>query len=157
MHYAWPMGRTGLQVVLLMAACAGGTGGGRDRAGGDADADSDSDSDGDVDGDADSDVDADADSDADADADADADVPVDGDGDGFLDDEELACGSDPSDDFDTCFACGWWQGDPGDLVATGSEVADTIENVTLIDQCGEEVPLWSFGGEYRILWITAAW
>jgi hypothetical protein len=93
---------------------------------------------------------------ADGDGDADSDAG-DGDGDGFLDVEETECGSDPEDPASTCYRCGWRRGDPGDLVATGAAVGDTIDNATLVDQCGDEVPLWDFAGEYHVLFLTAAW
>jgi hypothetical protein len=141
--------------VWLIAGCltAGSSGGG---GGGDADADADTDAD------ADADTDADADSDTDSGTGSDTgsgtgEDPVDSDGDGFLDDEETDCGSDPADVASTCYACGWRRGDPGDLVSTGNQEGDTVANVTMIDQCGEEVPLWDFAGEYHILFMTAAW
>ncbi len=95
--------------------------------------------------------------DADADSDSDSDPDADTDADGFSDKEESDCGSDPADAESICYACGWRRGDPGDLVATGAAEGDTIENVHMIDQCGEEVPLWDFAGEYHILFLTAAW
>jgi len=60
----------------------------------------------------------------------------------------------PEEEF---YDCGWPYGDPGDLEATGNEVGDTVENVPLVDQCGDDVPLWDLAGKYRILFITAAW
>jgi hypothetical protein len=51
--------------------------------------------------------------------------------------------------------CAWQGSDPGNLVATGSEVGDTIENVSgLVDQCGVPRSLYDFAGGYRILSMT---
>jgi len=83
--------------------------------------------------------------------------PADADGDGFTGEEEAACGSDPDDVASTCYACGWQRHDPGDLVSSGAAPGDTIANMTLVDRCGEEVPLWDFAGEYHVLFLTAAW
>jgi len=55
------------------------------------------------------------------------------------------------------YACGWEAGDPGDLSSTGAQIGDTIANVSLHDQCGEEVPLWDFAGEWHIAFMTTAW
>jgi hypothetical protein len=82
---------------------------------------------------------------------------ADSDADGFDDGEEQACGSDPLDVADVCYACGWHQDDPGDLVATGNRVGDTADNLVLVDQCGDEVKLWDFAQEYHILFLTASW
>ena len=139
--------RLGVLVTLSGAACLGVA----TPAGG-SDGDGDTDTDTDVDGDTDTDTDTDTDADTDADSDSDAD-PIDSDGDGFLDEEEAACGSDAGDPASTCFACGWRDGDPGDLGPVGAEVGDTIENYVMVDQCGDEVPLWTFAGEYHILFV----
>lgn len=81
----------------------------------------------------------------------------DSDGDGVLDPEEVDCSSDPMDAGDACYACGWEHGDPGNLQSTGSAEGDVIANLELTDQCGEQVDLWDFAGEYHILFMTAAW
>lgn len=123
--------------ALLAPACSGGgaagRGGGTDDAGPDAGPDPDA-----------------------AAPDA-GDDGTDDDGDGFTNVEEAACGADPADPSHTCYACGWSRGDPGDLVATGGQVGDTVENLVLVDACSEEVPLWDLAGPYRILWMTTAW
>ncbi len=81
----------------------------------------------------------------------------DGDGDGLSDVEELDCASDPNDADEVCHSCGWPHDDPGDLVSTGAEEGDVIENIELVDQCGETLPLWDLAGEYHILFMTAVW
>lgn len=84
----------------------------------------------------------------------------DSDGDGFDDDEEIACVSDPLDDREVCYECGWAHNDPGDLgedPPVGPDRGDTIGNFELWDQCEEPVDLWDFAGEYHILYLTAAW
>ena len=81
----------------------------------------------------------------------------DSDFDGFSDGEEVACGSNPLDVDEECYACGWRHDDPGDLVSTGSDIGDVIENIPFIDQCGEQVQLWDFAREYHILFLTASW
>ena len=124
-------------IALLAAACSGG--GAAGTGGGGAD-----------------DAGTDAGSDPDAHPDA-GDDGTDDDGDGFTNVEEAACGADPADPRHTCYACGWSRGDPGDLVATGGQVGDTVENLVLVDACSEEVPLWDLAGPYRILWMTTAW
>ena len=55
------------------------------------------------------------------------------------------------------YACGWQPGDPGDLVASGASEGDTISDITLIDQCDERLPLWTFAGDYHVIFLTAAW
>jgi len=82
---------------------------------------------------------------------------ADSDGDSTDDGAELDCGADPLDGDEACYLCGWNRNDPGTLTATGNQRGDTIENVTMVDQCLEPVPLWDFAGEYHILWMTAAW
>ena len=82
---------------------------------------------------------------------------ADTDGDGFDDCAELECGSRPADRQHVCYACGWKRGDPGGLVSTGAEEGDVIENIPLVDQCGQSVPLWDFAGVYRILFMTTLW
>ena len=81
----------------------------------------------------------------------------DSDGDGHTDGDELDCLSDPLDTDEGCYACGWTRNDPGTLETTGKDYGDVVENVSLIDQCGEAVDLWDFHGRFYILWITAAW
>jgi len=81
----------------------------------------------------------------------------DSDGDGYLDGEELDCGSDPTDASVVCYyACGWSQNNPGTLEPTGSGLGDVMENITLVDQCGDLVEFHDFAGEYHILYMTAA-
>ena len=82
---------------------------------------------------------------------------ADSDGDGDSDGDEFDCGSDPLDEDERCFACGWTRRDPGDLESTGSGEGDVIANLQFIDQCEEEVALWDFAEEYHILWLTASW
>lgn len=84
-------------------------------------------------------------------------VSADSDGDGSDDAEEIECVSDPLDPDEQCYECGWAHGDPGGLESDGNDVGDTVANVDLIDQCGDDVPLWDLAGKYRILFITAAW
>mgnify|MGYP003952360177 CR=1 FL=1 len=81
----------------------------------------------------------------------------DSDGDGESDGAEVDCGSNPLDEAEACYLCGWGRNDPGNLTATGNERGDTIENVNMVDQCREEVPLWDFARDYHVLWMTAAW
>src|SRR4030095_11148435 len=82
---------------------------------------------------------------------------ADSDGDGFDDGTELDCVSDPLDANEVCYACGWPHNDPGTLASTGSDIGDVPEKLTFVDQCGEDVALWDFAGEYHILFMTAAW
>jgi hypothetical protein len=81
----------------------------------------------------------------------------DSDGDGTPDADEVDCASDPLDPDQQCYACGWGHNDPGGLESEGNDVGDTIANVDLVDQCGEDVPLWDFAGKYRYIFVTAAW
>ena len=81
----------------------------------------------------------------------------DSDDDGVDDGDEIACVSNPNDPSEVCYSCGWEHNDPGDLESTGSEVGDTVRNLNLWDQCGEELALWDLAGEYHILYLTAAW
>ena len=67
------------------------------------------------------------------------------------------CSTDSLNAADDCYACGWRKDDPGNLVSTGSDIGDVIANVELVDQCGEQVRIWDFYGEYHILFMTAAW
>ncbi len=82
---------------------------------------------------------------------------ADTDGDGFDDGSEVDCVSSPTDSAEVCYACGWEHNDPKSLVSTGASVGDVIENLELVDQCGELVDLWDFAGKYHILYMTAAW
>lgn len=82
---------------------------------------------------------------------------ADSDGDGFTDAEEVDCISDPLNVDEACYACGWGHNDPGDLASEGAGIGDVIANLTMVDQCGEDVELWDFYGEYHILFMTAAW
>lgn len=82
---------------------------------------------------------------------------ADSDGDGWSDKEEIDCVSNPLDENEQCYACGWAHNDPGDIESTGSEIGDVMANVQLEDQCGEVVDTWDFYGEYHVLYMTAAW
>jgi hypothetical protein len=82
---------------------------------------------------------------------------ADSDGDGLSDGEERDCVSDPLNAEEVCYACGWPHGDPGTLSSTGAEEGDTVANLSLIDQCGEDIPLWDFAGTYHILFMTTYW
>ena len=79
------------------------------------------------------------------------------DGDGDSDGEEVACVSDPLDPEEVCYACGWPHNDPGTLSSTGARVGDTVENLELVDQCGERVNLWDLSGSWSLLFMTASW
>jgi len=81
----------------------------------------------------------------------------DSDGDGYSDAEEVDCDSDPLDTGDHCYACGWSRNDPGTLSASGAGLGDTVANLSLVDQCGDDVALWDFAGSYTVAFITAAW
>jgi len=80
----------------------------------------------------------------------------DSDGDGLTDAAEVDCGTSALDPADTCYACGWGKNDPGDITATGAALGDVMENISLVDQCGEMVDIYDFAGEYHILYMTAA-
>lgn len=92
---------------------------------------------------------------------------VDTDGDGVSDCNEIACVSDPLDESEKCYACGWKHNDPGDLASTGKNEGDVIGNMQLVDQCLEPVSLWDFAttprspstkpAEYHILVMSGAW
>ena len=81
----------------------------------------------------------------------------DSDGDGFTDAEELDCVSDPLDGDEARYTCGWEHNDPGNLSSTGNEIGDVMDNIQLVDQCGEMVDLWDFYGEYHVIYMTAGW
>lgn len=81
---------------------------------------------------------------------------ADSDGDGLSDLEELDCVSNPLDAAEVCYACGWEHNDPG-VESSGTDVGDVMASFSLIDQCGEEVDIHDFFGEYHILYLTAAW
>ena len=78
------------------------------------------------------------------------------DGDGLTDLEEVDCGTSALDADDTCYACGWGNNDPGNIQATGAGVDDIMENVTLVDQCGERVSMYDFAGAYHLMYMTTA-
>jgi len=78
------------------------------------------------------------------------------DGDGLTDSEELDCGTSALDADDTCYTCGWGKNDPGNIQATGAEVNDVMENVALIDQCGDRVNMYDFAGAYHVMYMTTA-
>ena len=82
---------------------------------------------------------------------------ADSDGDAISDCDEIACGSNPTDGAELCYKCGWRHDDPGNLASTGRAVGDVIENISLIDQCGETLPLWELAGQYRLLFMTTVW
>lgn len=81
----------------------------------------------------------------------------DSDGDGMSDGDEIDCDSDPLDALDVCYECGWPKNDPGSLESTGAQEGDVIANLVMVDQCGEDVSIWDFYGEYHIIYKTAAW
>lgn len=81
----------------------------------------------------------------------------DSDGDGLTDAEEVECVSNPLDEDEQCYECGWAHNDPGDLVSEGLDIGDTMGSIELVDQCGEMVDTWDFYGEYHVLYMTAAW
>ena len=66
-------------------------------------------------------------------------------------------GRDTLDADEQCYACGWQHNDPGDIEPTGAGIGDTIENLALMDQCGEMVDLHDFAGGYTLAFMTAAW
>ncbi len=80
----------------------------------------------------------------------------DSDGDGLTDLQEVDCGTSPLDASETCYACGWGRNDPGTIQATGSGTGDVIENVALVDQCGDTVNIYDFAGAYHIMYLTTA-
>lgn len=82
---------------------------------------------------------------------------ADSDGDGVADADEVDCVSDPTDGDEVCYACEWPHADPGDLQSTGTGPGEVIENLSLVDQCGERMSVWDMTGEYHILYLTAAW
>ena len=82
---------------------------------------------------------------------------ADTDGDGVLDGDEADCVSDPLDADEQCYACGWAHHDPGTLEATGSDIGDVIENLVLVDQCGEQMDLWDRHGQWTVLFMTTEW
>ena len=81
----------------------------------------------------------------------------DSDGDGYTDLEEMNCVSDPTNEEEVCYSCGWAHNDPGNLSSTGSNEGDVMSNLRMVDQCGDEVDLWDFHGAYHVLYMTAAW
>lgn len=78
------------------------------------------------------------------------------DGDGLTDLEEVDCGTSALDADDTCYACGWGKNNPGNIQATGAGVDDIMENVTLVDQCGDRVNMYDFAGAYHVMYMTTA-
>ena len=65
--------------------------------------------------------------------------------------------SDAGFDAASPYACGWIPRDPGNLVSTGANEGDVVENIPLIDQCGDQLPLWDLAGEYHLLFMTTVW
>lgn len=82
---------------------------------------------------------------------------ADSDGDGVGDGAELDCVSDPLDETEVCYACGWEHNDPGDLAGIGPNEGDTLKNLKMTDQCGETVPMHDLAGDYHILFMTTQW
>lgn len=82
---------------------------------------------------------------------------LDSDGDGYSDLEEEECNSDPYDNSDACYACGWPHGDPGGIISTGATEGSIIANMVFVDQCGETLKLWDFADGYNVLYMTAQW
>ena len=80
----------------------------------------------------------------------------DSDGDGLTDLEEIDCGTSALDADDTCYACGWGKNDPGGIQSTGAGVDDVMENVALVDQCGDMVNMYDFAGAYHVMYMTTA-
>ena len=78
------------------------------------------------------------------------------DGDGIVDGMEMDCGSSPLDATEACYECGWGRHNPGNIQSTGSDYGDVMDNISLVDQCGEMVDIYDFAGEYHILYMTAA-
>tara|TARA_Y100001934_G_scaffold176179_1_gene208705 strand:+ start:109 stop:423 length:315 start_codon:yes stop_codon:yes gene_type:complete len=65
-------------------------------------------------------------------------------------------------DFGNCvsdvpYSCGWKRNNPGALREGGASVGDVVKNLKMVDQCGDDVELWDFYGEYNILWMSAMW
>ncbi|MBX2802687.1 MAG: redoxin domain-containing protein [Myxococcales bacterium] len=82
---------------------------------------------------------------------------ADSDGDGVDDGDEVACVSSPLDADEVCYECGWPHRDEIVSDRQGSEIGDTLRNVTMPDQCGERVDLHDLAGAYRILFMTTQW
>lgn len=82
---------------------------------------------------------------------------ADSDTDGVSDGDEVACGSDPTDTEERCYACGWSRRDLGDLEAGDGTPGSTMPNLSLIDQCAERVALWDLAGTWKLLFMTASW
>jgi len=55
------------------------------------------------------------------------------------------------------YACGWEQGDPGDLQSTGAGIGDVVADWGAPDQCGEEYRLWDGTGSFTLLMSVAYW
>jgi hypothetical protein len=86
----------------------------------------------------------------------DPDVP-DSDGDGWFDGEEVAESTDPLEYYQHPFECGYppgpgpvWQGD-------GWASGATINNVDLLDQCGERIDLHALSGWGLLIFFGAPW
>ena len=82
---------------------------------------------------------------------------ADSDADGMDDGTEVDCVSDPLDVNEQCYTCGWTHTSPDNLDNIGANNGDTVTNLSFIDQCGENMPMWDLYGEYHIMLITATW
>ncbi len=80
----------------------------------------------------------------------------DSDGDGISDGMEVDCDTDPLDSAESCYTCGWGKNNPGSIETTGAEIGDIMDNISLVDQCGDMVDFYDLSGEYHILYMTTA-
>ena len=81
-------------------------------------------------------------------------IPLaDTDGDGVLDGDEVDCVSIPDDE--QCYARAG-PTDPGTLRRRQPD-GDVIENLVLVDQCGEQMDLWDRHGQWTVLFMTTEW
>ena len=58
------------------------------------------------------------------------------------------------------YRCGWRVPAPavaGSAAPMGPMVGDTIANLLLVDQCGDEVPLWDLADGWQVVYLTTAW
>ena len=83
---------------------------------------------------------------------------ADTDGDGYDDGEEVAGNTDPLSALDHPYAGGWPIGAcRHDIVSTGNEVGDIVEDFELLDQYGETVRLHDFCDRQVLLVSAAFW